>query len=353
MIILAIETSCDETAAAVVEDGHVVHSNIVSSQVEIHRKYGGVVPELACRKHIENIGPVVEEALSRAGLQISALDAFAVTRGPGLVGALIVGIAAAKAMAYSLAKPLIAVNHLEGHIYASFIDGPRPRSPFVALVVSGGHTELYLVMGHGWYNLLGRTRDDAAGESFDKVAKMLGLGYPGGPIIDDMAKRGDPAAISFPRAYLEKGSYDFSFSGLKTAVRNYLTTADKGLLEKGEGLEGRAIPDIVASFQEAVVDVLVEKAIEAARVESAKALVLTGGVAANSRLRAKIRGATEKEGLELFVPRPDYCTDNAAMIACAAYYRFIWEKEEGLDRSTLFDLDAEPNLDLKSWGDEL
>lgn len=314
--ILAVETSCDETSAAVVEDGMNVRSNVISSQVDIHRRFGGVVPEVASRRHLELINGVVAEALEQAGLTFSGLDAVAVTYGPGLAGALLVGLAAAKALSFALEIPLVAVNHLEGHIYANFLAEPDLPFPLVCLVVSGGHTDLVFLARHGSYRLLGRTRDDAAGEAFDKIARVLGLDYPGGPAIDRLAAAGNAAAVRFPRAYLEEGTFDFSFSGLKTAVINYLRREEeqKNPLPKA---------DVAASFQEAVVEVLAEKTFRAARESGARAVLVAGGVAANSRLRALFREKSRQEHLPVFYPPPVLCTDNAAMIACAAYYKFL------------------------------
>jgi N6-L-threonylcarbamoyladenine synthase len=319
-IILAIETSCDETSAAVVRNGREILSNIVASQVEFHKKYGGIVPEIASRKHIEVINPIIQEALEEAKIKLKDLDAVAVTYGPGLVGSLLVGICAAKAIAYSLDIPLIGVNHLEGHIYANFLrptaSGLRPQAldfPFICLIVSGGHTMIVLVKDHGKYQVLGRTRDDAAGEAFDKVARFLKLGYPGGPIIDKLAKEGNPQAINFTRPMIEQG-YDFSFSGIKTAVVNLVTRDPR--------LETR---NVVASFQQAIVDVLVEKSIRAAREHKCKTIALAGGVAANSALRKDLTEKGQGLGLGVQVPPMFLCTDNAAMIGCAGYYH----KKEG------------------------
>ncbi|MBE3588204.1 MAG: tRNA (adenosine(37)-N6)-threonylcarbamoyltransferase complex transferase subunit TsaD [Thermoanaerobacteraceae bacterium] len=331
--ILAIETSCDETAAAVVVDGVKILSNIISSQVDVHRKFGGVVPEVASRKHLELVNPVIREALIEAGLDFTGLDAVAVTYGPGLVGALLVGVAAAKAMAFALDIPLIGVNHLEGHIYANFLVRPDLSFPLVCLVVSGGHTDLVLIRGHGDYVLLGGTRDDAAGEAFDKVARVLGLGYPGGPLIDRLAREGDEETIDLPRAYLEEGSLDFSFSGLKSAVINHLHRCR----QQGEEVD-RA--HMAASFQRAVVDVLTDKTLEAARRYGCSTIILAGGVAANSRLRSMLHVRARQEGRRLFYPPPVLCTDNAAMIACAAYYRYLRGEESPLT------LNAVPHLSL-------
>jgi N6-L-threonylcarbamoyladenine synthase len=326
MKFLAIETSCDETSAAVVRDGSEVLSNVISSQIEFHKKYGGIVPELAARKHIEVISPVIKEAMERAGVAFKELDAVAVTHGPGLVGSLIVGLCAAKAIAWSLKIPLIGVNHLEGHIYANFLSSqspspstPSPQFPFVCLLVSGGHTTIILVEGHGKYRTLGRTRDDAAGEAFDKVARFLGIGYPGGPIIDKLAKEGDAKAVRFTRPMLE-GSYDFSFSGIKTAVVNYVNR-DQETVPIGSGFSRRFPANVCASFQQAVVDVLVEKSIRAAKEYRCKAIALAGGVSANSLLRSQLMARGKGEGLNVHIPPFEYCTDNAAMIGCAGYYK--------------------------------
>jgi len=315
-LIMAIETSCDETSVAVVRDGVDILSNIISSQIDVHKKFGGVVPEVASRKHLELINGVIEEALDTAGVDFSALDAVATTSGPGLVGALLVGVSAAKAMAYALDIPLIAVNHLEGHIHANFLVDPHLEFPLICLVVSGGHTDLVVMNGHGSYRVVGRTRDDAAGEAFDKVARTMGLGYPGGPLVDRLAASGNGSAVPLPRAYLEEGSLDFSFSGLKSAVINYLHRAR----QRGEETN-RA--DLAASFQQAVVDVLVNKTLEAAEQYKARTVLLAGGVAANSLLRSSMTGAASKYGIRLVYPPGILCTDNAAMIACAAYYRFL------------------------------
>ncbi|MGQ9532203.1 MAG: tRNA (adenosine(37)-N6)-threonylcarbamoyltransferase complex transferase subunit TsaD [Desulfotomaculales bacterium] len=312
--VLAIETSCDETAVAVVVDGVEVGANLVASQVDLHRRFGGVVPEVASRRHLEVLNFLLAEALSRAGLSWRDLRAVAVTYGPGLAGSLLVGVMAAKALAFALDLPLVAVNHLEGHIYANFLVEPGLEFPLVCLVVSGGHTDLVLVEGHGAYRVLGRTRDDAAGEAFDKVARVLELDYPGGPHLERLAARGDPARLPFPRPYLEEGSLDFSFSGLKTAVVYSLRRA------RERGLEvNRA--DVAAGFQEAVVDVLVEKTVLAAERHGVDTILLAGGVAANRRLRERL--PERAGGRRVVVPPPALCTDNAAMIACAAYYKYL------------------------------
>ena len=312
MLILGIESSCDETAAAVVQDGQKIISSIVASQVPIHRKYGGVVPELASRHHVEAILPVIEEALSRAEIGLSEVEGIAVTQGPGLVGSLLVGIAAAKSLAYVLDLPIVGVNHILGHVAAVFLDRASLKFPFLALVVSGGHTSLFRIESRTRMTLLGRTRDDAAGEAFDKVAKLLELGYPGGGIIDRLSGEGNRAAIPFPRTLLEPDSLDFSFSGVKTAVLNHV-----------KSLEGKPSPaqvrDIAASFQEAVVDTLIAKVIRAARQERIQEVVVAGGVACNSRLREKFLREGEAEDVSVLFPPPSLCTDNAAMIAVAGY----------------------------------
>jgi N6-L-threonylcarbamoyladenine synthase len=334
MLVLGIETSCDETAAAVLEDGVSLRSNVIASQDDIHSPFGGIVPELAGRSHIERIHLVVNKALKDANIQLKDIDLIAATEGPGLVVSLLVGLNTSKALAYSLGIPVIGVNHLEGHVLAIFLQ-EKVEFPFLALIVSGGHTDLCRVNGFGKYSILGRTRDDAAGESFDKVAKMLGLGYPGGPIIEKKAREGNSKILTFPRAWLEKDSLDFSFSGLKTSVRNTLIKRGKG---NGSSYSDE---DIAAGFQEAVVDVLVRKALSACQQESLKRIVVTGGVAANSYLRDRMIDAAGKEGVEVFVPKPILCTDNAAMIACAGYYRSQYCPPSESDP---FSLDAQPNL---------
>ena len=313
MIVLGIESSCDETAAAVVRAGRQILASVVSSQVDLHHKYGGVVPEIASRKHIEAVVPVVEEALEKAELTLDDIEGIAVTSGPGLVGSLLIGISFAKALAYVTDLPLIGVNHLEGHLTSVFLEKPDMTFPFVGLVVSGGHTNLYHVKGWGDYTFVGQTRDDAAGEAFDKVAKLLGLGYPGGMVIDKMAREGNATAIDFPRALIAKDSLDFSFSGIKTAVLHYVKR------HEGE-ITSKVTQDIVASFQEAVVDVLVTKAFKAARQYGVESVVISGGVAANSRLREKMKLAGEQENVSVFVTSPALCTDNAAMIAAVGDY---------------------------------
>ena len=332
-LILAIESSCDETAAAVVRNGREVLSNVISSQIDLHTLYGGVVPEIASRKHIERINQVIEEALSTAGVSLAQTDAVAVTYGPGLVGALLVGVAEAKAIAYAAGKPLVGVHHIEGHIAANFIEHPELEPPFLSLVVSGGHTHLVRVEGYGVFTILGRTRDDAAGEAFDKVARAIGLGYPGGPKIDRVAREGDPEAIAFPRTHIEDAPYDFSFSGLKSAVLNYIN----GCQMKGQ--EYRQA-DIAASFQKAVTDVLVGNAMRAVEEYHADRFAIAGGVAANSALRQTMKEACEERGVKLYYPSPVYCTDNAAMIGVAGYYEYRKGVRHGLD------LNAIPNLRL-------
>lgn len=312
MIILGIETSCDETAAAVVVDGKKILSSVISSQIAVHYPYGGVVPELASRKHIEAIAPVVNTAISDAGIDSKALGAVAVTRGPGLVGALLVGFCFAKAFSFALEIPWVGINHLEGHINSVFLESDPPPFPFVALLASGGHTSIYHVTSHTRYELMGQTRDDAAGEAFDKVAKMLGLGYPGGAVIDRLAKKGAPKNISFPRPFIDKSTFDFSFSGLKTAVRRYIQTHSDDYLHR--------IPDIVAGFQEAVVDVLTYKIVHAAMAKGCDHVAVVGGVAANNRLREKIRHDAERKGLTVHIPSVELCGDNAAMIAAIGYH---------------------------------
>ncbi len=331
--ILAIESSCDETAAAVVEDGRKVLSNIIYSQIDLHTIYGGVVPEIASRKHIEKINPVIEAALKEAGCKLSDLSAVAVTYGPGLVGPLLVGVAEAKAIAFATGLPLIGVHHIQGHICANYIEHPDLKPPYMCLVVSGGHTHLVRVADFGKYEVIGRTRDDAAGEAFDKVARAIGLGYPGGPKIDAAAKRGNADAIPFPKAKVDDSEYDFSFSGLKSAVLNFLNHAEM----KGDTVNP---DDLAASFQKAVVDVLTEHAVMAIRQFNVKDMALAGGVASNSALRASIADACDKEGVRFYCPSPVYCTDNAAMIGVAAYHEYT--KGNFADYS----LNAIPNLSL-------
>ncbi|HWR88727.1 MAG TPA: tRNA (adenosine(37)-N6)-threonylcarbamoyltransferase complex transferase subunit TsaD [Dissulfurispiraceae bacterium] len=320
MFILGIDTSCDDTSAAVVADGHLILSNIVSSQTAIHAKYGGIVPELASRRHIEMIWPVVTEAISASGQSLDGIDALAVCHGPGLIGSLLVGCGFAKAVGYVRGIPLVAVNHLEGHIFSVFLEERKPDFPFLSLIASGGHTSLHIVRGFGAYEELGRTRDDAAGEAYDKVAKLLGIGYPGGPVIDRLAGRGNPGAFKFPRAYVPE-SFDFSFSGLKTAVKVKLR--DLGLTDHGAQPDGDVIADIAASFQSSVVDVLVRKVEWAIVRKGIGRVTLSGGVAANSALRRKMQDMADERGIELYLPSLPFCTDNAAMIAAAGYHHAV------------------------------
>ncbi len=318
-LILALESSCDETAAAVLRGEREVLSDIVASQAEIHAEYGGVVPELACRAHAESVVPVVEKALKKAGAEVEELSAIAVTQGPGLIGALLIGLSFAKSLAWSKNIPLVPVNHLEAHISAAFVEeegAALDGQPFVGLVVSGGHTSIYYSKERGSYRLMGQTLDDAAGEAFDKVAKIMGLGYPGGVVIDRLAKEGDPNRFKFPRPMLDKSEFDFSFSGLKTALRTHV--------EKYMGnLEGQELNDTCASFQDAVVEVLVTKTFRAVKSSGAKNLVVCGGVACNSRLRQKLAETAQKRGVNLVIPRPRYCTDNAVMVAASGRQRFL------------------------------
>lgn len=333
VLILAIESSCDETAAAVVKNGREVLSNIISSQIELHTLYGGVVPEIASRKHIEKINQVIESALSEAGAGLNEIDAVGVTYGPGLVGALLVGVAEAKAIAYAAKKPLIGVHHIEGHIAANFIEHEDLEPPFFSLVVSGGHTHLVRVRDYGKFDIIGRTRDDAAGEAFDKVARAIGLGYPGGPKIDRVSKDGNPDAIFFPRAHMEDAPYDFSFSGVKSAVLNYIN----GCRMKGETY---CQADVAASFQKAVTDVLVANAMRAVEEYKIDKFAIAGGVASNSALREAMRTACQERGVKFYYPSPVFCTDNAAMIGAAAYYEYRNGTTHG------WDLNAVPNLKL-------
>ena len=314
--ILAIESSCDETAAAVVRNGREVLSNVIYSQIALHTVYGGVVPEIASRKHIEKINQVIEEALHQAKVTLKEIDAIAVTYGPGLVGALLVGVSAAKAISFATGIPLVGVHHIEGHISANYIENKDLEPPFICLVVSGGHTHLVKVVDYGKYEILGKTRDDAAGEAFDKVARAIGLGYPGGPKIDKVSKEGNPEAIHFPRAKVEESVYDFSFSGLKSAVLNYLNSCEM----KGETI---SVPDVAASFQKAVVDVLVDHSMEALEKNGFKKFAIAGGVASNSGLREALRQACKERNIEFYHPSPILCTDNAAMIGAAGYYEYM------------------------------
>lgn len=331
--ILAIESSCDETAAAVVRNGRTVLSNIISSQIDLHKLYGGVVPEIASRKHIEKINQVIEEALCEADCSLDDIDAIGVTYGPGLVGALLVGVAEAKAIAYARNLPLIGVHHIEGHISANYIENKELEPPFLCLVVSGGHTHLVCVEGYGKYRILGKTKDDAAGEAFDKVARAIDLGYPGGPKIDKLAKEGNPDAIDFPRAHVGDSVYDFSFSGVKSAVLNYINGCKMKQAEYNRA-------DIAASFQKAVTDVLVDHAMAGVENYGLKKLAIAGGVASNSALRAAMRKACEERDIEFYYPSPIICTDNAAMIGAAAFYDY----QNGIRSG--WDLNAVPNLKL-------
>ena len=333
VLILAIESSCDETAASVVKNGREVLSNVISSQIALHTLYGGVVPEIASRKHIEKINQVIESALAEADVTLEEITAIAVTYGPGLVGALLVGVAEAKALAYAAKKPLVGVHHIEGHVSANFIENPDLEPPFVCLIVSGGHTHLVIVKDYGEFEIIGHTRDDAAGEAFDKVARAVGLGYPGGPKVDKAAREGNPHAIEFPRAKVGDNPYDFSFSGLKSAVLNYINHAKM----TGEEI---CVPDLAASFQNAVVESLVSRAIMAAKEHCYDKLAIAGGVASNSALREGMKAACEKEGIRFYHPSPIYCTDNAAMIGAAAYYEYQKGARSG------WDLNAVPNLKL-------
>lgn len=333
ILILAFETSCDETAAAVVKNGCEILSDTIYSQIELHSEYGGVVPEIASRKHIEKINQVTEQALKEARVTLNDITAIAVTYGPGLVGALLVGVSFAKALAFAAGLPLIGVHHIEGHICANFIEHKDLKPPFVSLVVSGGHSHLVVVKDFGVYEIIGRTRDDAAGEAFDKVARTLGLGYPGGPAIDAAAGAGNPDAIHFPRAQVADSEYDFSFSGLKSAVLNYINAAKM----KGEEL---CTADIAASFQKAVTDVLVSRSLKAVIDYGFNTFAIAGGVAANSSLRAEFEKKCAESGIKLYCPSPNYCTDNAAMIAQAAYYDYLKGNFSG------YDLNAIPSLKL-------
>ena len=333
VLILAIESSCDETAAAVVKNGREVLSNIIYTQIALHTQYGGVVPEIASRKHIEKINQVIEQALTDAQVTLQDITAIAVTYGPGLVGALLVGVSAAKAISFATGIPLIGVHHIEGHISANFIENKDLDPPFICLVVSGGHSHLVTVKDYGTYDILGRTRDDAAGEAFDKVARAIGLGYPGGPKIDKVSKEGNPDAIYFPRARVGESEYDFSFSGLKSAVLNYINSCQM----KGEPIQ---TADVAASFQKAVIDVLVEHSMAAVRQYGYQKFAIAGGVASNSSLRSAFEESCRQEQITFYHPSPIYCTDNAAMIGAAGYYEYLKGTRHGLD------LNAVPNLKL-------
>lgn len=330
-LILAIETSCDETAAAVVRNGREILSNVISSQIELHKLYGGVVPEIASRKHIEKINQVIDEALIDANVTLDDIDAIGVTYGPGLVGALLVGVAEAKAISYAKNIDLVGVHHISGHISANYIEHPDLEPPFMCLVVSGGHTHLIKVNDYGVYEIIGRTRDDAAGEAFDKVARAIGLGYPGGPKIDKLSKEGNPTAIKFPRAHIDENEYDFSFSGVKSAVLNYINSCQMKGIEINNA-------DIAASFQMAVVEVLVNNAVRAAKKHNMNKLAIAGGVASNATLRSAMKTACEENNLQFYHPSPIFCTDNAAMIGVAAYYEYEKGVRHGLE------LNAVPNL---------
>lgn len=332
-LILAVETSCDETSASVVLNGRKILSNIISSQIDIHKKFGGVVPEIASRKHVELVMPVIDQALKEASVELEQVDAIGVTYGPGLVGALLVGLSAAKGLAFATGKPLIGVHHIAGHIAANYLESETLEPPFVCLVASGGHSHIVHVADYNAFEIMGQTRDDAAGEAFDKIARALGLGYPGGPLIDAEAAKGNSRSIEFPRVYFSDGSLDFSFSGLKTAVLNYLN----GMSQKGLEI---SLPDVCASFQQAVVDVLVSNTLQAARQKGIVRVALAGGVAANSQLRSGMKSAVAQAGMDMFYPRPVLCTDNAAMIGAAAYYELKRGHVSGLD------LNAIPSLKL-------
>ena len=332
-LILAIESSCDETAASVVKNGREVLSNVISSQIALHTLYGGVVPEIASRKHIEKINQVIEEALKEANVTLDDIDAIGVTYGPGLVGALLVGVAEAKAIAFAAKKPLVGVHHIEGHISANYIENKELEPPYICLVVSGGHTHLVVVNDYGDYEVIGRTRDDAAGEAFDKVARAIDLGYPGGPKVDKLAKEGNPDAIKFPRANVEGAPFDFSFSGLKSAVLNHINMCQMKNIEINRA-------DIAASFQKSVVDALLSRALLACEEYGVKKLAIAGGVASNSAIRSAFKEACEKKKIEFYHPSPIYCTDNAAMIGVAAYYDYLNGTRHG------WDLNAVPNLKL-------
>jgi N6-L-threonylcarbamoyladenine synthase len=323
VIVLGIESSCDETAAALVRDGNTILASVVASQEEVHHRYGGVVPELASRRHLEAIVPVMRATLTQAGVGLAEINGLAATRGPGLIGSLLVGFSFAKALAFALQIPWVGVNHLEAHIHALFLEANPPPFPFVALLASGGHTGLYFVSSFMSMELLGQTRDDAAGEAFDKVAKMLGLGYPGGVVIDRIARQGDPNRIRFPRPFIEKDSCDFSFSGIKTAVGRYL--------RDHPGSSSSRTADIAAGFQEAVVEVLVHKLLRAAHMKACRRVALAGGVAANSRLRERLRQEAGAEGLEVYLPSSRLCGDNAAMVAALGYRLLTAGKLAGLE----------------------
>lgn len=336
MYTLALETSCDETSAAVIQDGRQILSNIISTQVPIHRKFGGVVPEIASRQHIEYVMPIIKEALDTAHVSLQEIDHIGVTYGPGLVGALLVGVAAAKALSFALDKPLVGVNHMEGHIFANFLSHPDLEPPFLALVVSGGHTQLVKIEGYNTFTLLGQTRDDAAGEAFDKIARVMGYPYPGGPQIDKLAKDGNPDAIAFPKALHEKHNFEFSFSGLKSAVLNYLHTQE-------QRKQPYNVHDVAASFQKTVVETLVEKTMDAAAYCSMNKIAVAGGVSANSALAAAMKQACAAHGYSFYRPEPVLCTDNGAMIGCRAYYMALEGHFADLT------LNAKPALAISSY----
>ena len=340
IVIMGIETSCDDTAVAVVSGGQEILSSLISSQADFHQKFGGVVPEIASRRHLEAVNLLVEEALREAGMKLSDLSAVAVTYGPGLVGALLIGVSTAKALSYACGLPLIAVNHIEGHLYANFLAHRDLELPLTALIVSGGHTNLVYIEEHGCFEVLGRTRDDAAGEVFDKIARALDLGYPGGPVIDGLSVGGDSQAIPFPRAFLEEDSLDFSFSGLKSAVLNYINRQR----QKNEEID---VNNLSASFQEAVVEVLVEKTIRAAGKKQVKNIALSGGVAANRALRSSLSQRALEEGYKLYYPPLEFCMDNAAMIACAGHYQYMRKDFAAMD------LNAVPGLQLSLISDNI
>lgn len=336
MYTLALETSCDETSAAVIQDGRQILSNIISTQVPIHRKFGGVVPEIASRQHIEYVMPIIKEALDTAHVSLQEVDHIGVTYGPGLVGALLVGVAAAKALSFALDKPLVGVNHMEGHIFANFLSHPELEPPFLALVVSGGHTQLVKIEGYNTFMLLGQTRDDAAGEAFDKIARVMGYPYPGGPQIDKLAKDGNPDAIVFPKALHEKHNFEFSFSGLKSAVLNYLHTQE-------QRKQPYNVHDVAASFQKTVVETLVEKTMDAAAYCGMNKIAVAGGVSANSALAAAMEQACAAHGYSFYRPEPVLCTDNGAMIGCRAYYMALEGHFADLT------LNAKPALAISSY----
>jgi N6-L-threonylcarbamoyladenine synthase len=332
-VTLGIESSCDETAAAVLLDARELKSNIIASQIDVHKVFGGVVPEIASRHHLEQVNSVVDQALVEAGISYEEIDLIGITKGPGLVGALLIGIATAKSLAFALNKPFVGIHHIKAHSLAALIEYPELKPPYLSLVVSGGHTDLIDVRDYSDFVILGRTRDDAIGEAYDKVARVLGLGYPGGPKIDRIAREGNPHAVEFKRVYLDKGSFDFSFSGTKTGVLNYINS------EKQKGNEINPA-DVAASFQLSVIDVVVDKAIAAAKQFKHRKIVMGGGVASNTMLREKLHQACVQEGLELYYPPSILCTDNAAMVACCAYYDYQSGKQDGLD------MDAYANLPL-------